>query len=76
MDLSAAERSAEAYWEQEILPPLVEYIRIPNKSPAFDADWHSKGHAREAASLIEGFLLSRAVELSRDSSPALPPPLL
>ena len=26
-------------WDQEIVPQLVDYIRIPNKSPMFDADW-------------------------------------
>ena len=28
-----------ASWDDEIVPQLVEYIRIPNKSPMFDADW-------------------------------------
>ena len=25
----------------EIIPALTDYIRIPNKSPAFDPDWES-----------------------------------
>ena len=28
----------ERIWEDEIIPVLTDYIRIPNKSPAFDAD--------------------------------------
>ncbi len=31
-------------WEQRILPELYDYIAIPAKSPAFDADWASHGH--------------------------------
>ena len=33
-----------AFWEQEILPALHEYIRIPNESPLFDPDWQAHGH--------------------------------
>src|SRR5260221_1016427 len=29
------------------------YIRIPNKSPAFDPDWAAHGHMEEAVSLFE-----------------------
>ena len=31
-------------WENSIIPELVEYIRIPNKSPAFDPDWQKNGY--------------------------------
>ncbi len=31
-------------WDQSALPELIEYIRIPNKSPAFDKDWQAHGH--------------------------------
>ena len=31
-------------WDREIVPQLVEYIRIPAKSPHFDRDWQSNGH--------------------------------
>jgi hypothetical protein len=27
---------SSAKWDDEIVPQLVEYIRIPNKSPMFD----------------------------------------
>src|SRR5882672_329238 len=26
-------------WDESIVPALTEYIRIPNQSPAFDAEW-------------------------------------
>ncbi len=40
-------------WEAEIVPQLVEYIRIPNKSPMFDADWVANGHMERAVELME-----------------------
>lgn len=31
-------------WENEIIPELIDYIRIPNKSPVFDPDWQKHGY--------------------------------
>jgi hypothetical protein len=28
----------DSMWRDEIVPTLIDYIRIPNKSPAFDPD--------------------------------------
>jgi acetylornithine deacetylase/succinyl-diaminopimelate desuccinylase-like protein len=44
-------------WDEQILPALVDYIRVPAKSPAFDADWQAHGHiervVRDAAGWVE-----------------------
>jgi acetylornithine deacetylase/succinyl-diaminopimelate desuccinylase-like protein len=40
-------------WEEDIIPQLVDYIRIPNKSPHFDPEWESHGFMEEAVGLIE-----------------------
>ncbi|MBM3962605.1 MAG: peptidase M20, partial [Planctomycetes bacterium] len=42
----------DGVWEQDIVPQLVDYIRIPNKSPAFDKDWAAAGHMQRAVDLI------------------------
>ena len=42
-------------WDEEIVPTLVDYIRIPNKSPAFDADWAAHGHMDKAVDLLEAW---------------------
>ncbi len=34
----------DRFWDDEIVPTLIDYIRIPNKSPAFDPDWEANGH--------------------------------
>lgn len=31
-------------WDSSVIPELVQYIRIPNKSPAFDPDWQTHGY--------------------------------
>jgi len=30
-------------WDEDVIPTLTDYIRIPNKSPMFDPDWESRG---------------------------------
>ena len=39
MDKSAIRAHVERLWDESIVAELVEYIRIPNKSVAFDRDW-------------------------------------
>jgi len=39
-------------WRDEVIPTLVEYIRIPNKSPSFEPEWASLGHMDKAVDLF------------------------
>jgi acetylornithine deacetylase/succinyl-diaminopimelate desuccinylase-like protein len=41
-----------AEWRTTIVPTLCDYVRIPNKSPAFAPDWASQGHMHRAAHLL------------------------
>ena len=52
----------DSAWEQDIVPQLVDYIRIPNKSPAFDRDWQRAGHMKRAVDLIAGWCRSQPIE--------------
>ena len=52
LDPKIALASSDRIWEAEILPALDRYIRIPNKSPAFDKDWVKNGHMAAAAKLV------------------------
>lgn len=47
-------------WDTSIVPALVEYIRIPNKSPAFDPQWVEHGHMERAVALVAGWLAEHA----------------
>src|SRR3954467_468244 len=45
----------ERAWDDEALPLLVEYIKIPNKSPEFDKDWEKHGYMEQAVDLLSGW---------------------
>ncbi|KTC66016.1 succinyl-diaminopimelate desuccinylase (plasmid) [Legionella adelaidensis] len=49
-----------AQWDEEILPTLVEYIKIPNKSPLFDPDWQKNGYMEKAVALIVNWCKSHS----------------
>jgi acetylornithine deacetylase/succinyl-diaminopimelate desuccinylase-like protein len=61
IDASAIERFVEAKWDQDIVDQLVEYIRIPNKSPMFDADWASHGYMDAAVRLMESWARAQPI---------------
>ncbi|RKH09585.1 M20/M25/M40 family metallo-hydrolase [Corallococcus praedator] len=63
MNVDQALASSERIWEQEILPALERYIRIPNKSPAFDPDWVKTGHMEQAVQLISDWCRAQAAHL-------------
>ncbi|MBL7479978.1 M20 family metallopeptidase [Legionella bononiensis] len=39
-------------WQEEILPSLCDYIKIPNKSPHFDSMWQEHGYMDKAVAHI------------------------
>jgi len=41
----------DALWERDIVPTLMDYIRIPNQSPSFDPKWESNGYMNRAVAL-------------------------
>ena len=44
LNVDALKTFIEAEWANSVMPALKQYIRIPNKSPAFDPDWESHGY--------------------------------
>jgi len=61
MDHQAAGSFAASVWDDEIVPQLTEYIRIPNKSPMFDRDWEKHGYMEDAVRLMEAWCRSKDV---------------
>lgn len=49
----------DALWDEQIVPTLTEYIRIPNKSPAFDPEWAANGYMDRAVSLFAAWARAR-----------------
>jgi acetylornithine deacetylase/succinyl-diaminopimelate desuccinylase-like protein len=59
VDAAKLKNFVEEMWDTDVIPHLVEYIRIPNKSPAFDPDWAAHGHMDAAVELFEGWAKSK-----------------
>tara|TARA_S200000501_G_scaffold25072_1_gene21701 strand:- start:5944 stop:7359 length:1416 start_codon:yes stop_codon:yes gene_type:complete len=49
------------FWDEKITPALIDYIKIPNKSPSFDSNWEKNGYMNQALKL--------AVEWSKKNMP-------
>ena len=60
MQTDTARLTIDTLWDESIVPALVDYIRIPNKSPHFDRDWQAHGYMDAATTLIEQWCLAHA----------------
>lgn len=52
MDIAKATDLIDGLWSDSIVDELVEYIRIPAKSPDFDPDWAEHGYIDEAVEQV------------------------
>lgn len=55
MDTRRIAQYVDRCWDDQIVPQLVDYIRIPNKSPMFDPDWVANGYMEQAVELMTGW---------------------
>ena len=62
MDHAAATDFVSRAWEDSIVPQLFDYIRIPNKSPAFDKNWERAGHMDRAVTLIADWCKTQRID--------------
>jgi acetylornithine deacetylase/succinyl-diaminopimelate desuccinylase-like protein len=49
------QRFVHDLWGDEIVPTLIDYVKISNKSPAFDPDWAAHGYMDAAVELFAGW---------------------
>ena len=63
MDTARITRYISDLWDAEIVPQLMDYIRIPNKSPMFDKDWVAHGHMDAAVKLMETWVRTKLPSL-------------
>lgn len=59
LDLAAVKDHVDRIWEEEIVPQLIEYIAIPNKSPLFDKKWQEHGYMDQAVEQIASWCRGR-----------------
>ena len=58
----ATAKWVEEQFEKSIVPTLVEYIKIPNKSAMFDPEWKANGLLDRAVELLAGWAKSNLPE--------------
>ena len=56
MNKEKLQKDIDSFWDNEILPTLIEYIKIPNKSPAFDSNWEKAGHMEKVLQLAKSWV--------------------
>src|SRR3990172_5072412 len=63
MSLNSAKLAEYCFknWDESALPELIEYIRIPNKSPMFDPDWQTNGYMDQAVQQFEHWCRTRKI---------------
>ena len=64
MDAARATRFVNRLWDDSVVPTLCEYIRIPNKSPAFDKEWVEHGYMADAVALMERWARAHLAPIS------------
>jgi len=61
MNTSAIAETVARTWDSSIVPQLVDYIRIPAKSPHFDPQWQEHGHIERVIRLAEAWVRQQPV---------------
>ena len=49
------------HWDDDIIPQLTEYIRLPAKSPNFDAQWERNGYIESVIRQAEDWIRAKAI---------------
>ena len=65
MDKASIRSHVERLWDESIVGELIEYIRIPNKSVAFDRDWKAHGHMDRVAARFEDWARRQPIRGAR-----------
>ena len=55
MDTGSIRNHVDQLWDESVIAELTEYIRIPNKSVAFDRDWKAHGHMDRVVARFEAW---------------------
>jgi acetylornithine deacetylase/succinyl-diaminopimelate desuccinylase-like protein len=62
MDIEKTREFVNATWDESIVPELCDYIKVPNKSPAFDPDWEKHGHMEQAVGMFENWCRQQPIQ--------------
>ncbi len=53
---------SDKQWEESIIPALIDYIKIPNKSPMFDPEWKQHGHMEQVVTQFCNWIKQQAIK--------------
>jgi acetylornithine deacetylase/succinyl-diaminopimelate desuccinylase-like protein len=67
MDFNKVTAFMDRIWDEEIVPVLTDYIKIPNKSPAFDSDWEKHGAMEQAVATFAAWATPKLAQLPGSS---------
>ncbi len=62
MESSQTRDFVSGLWDSQIVPQLVEYIKIPNKSPMFDAQWAEHGYMDQATTQLAAWAKAQPIK--------------
>jgi acetylornithine deacetylase/succinyl-diaminopimelate desuccinylase-like protein len=62
MDSKALQAYVDRRYDEELIPRLVDYVRVPAKSPAFDGDWSAHGHLAAVIKAAEEWSRAQSVK--------------
>ncbi|HZH06326.1 MAG TPA: M20/M25/M40 family metallo-hydrolase [Lautropia sp.] len=61
MDLSEVSRLLDRKWRDDLVPRLVDYVKVPAKSPAFDPSWAAHGELAEVIARAHAWSLQQDI---------------
>lgn len=61
MNPAQIRKTVDGLWDSQIVPQLNEYIKIPNKSPMFDAQWAEHGYMDQAVELMASWARAQPI---------------
>lgn len=62
MDPKKTASFVDSTWDESIIPELCNYIRVPNKSPAFDPAWEEHGYMEKAVNMFADWCRQQPIE--------------
>jgi acetylornithine deacetylase/succinyl-diaminopimelate desuccinylase-like protein len=62
MNLADLNRFVAEKWDQDLVPRLIDYVKVPAKSPAFDASWAAHGHLAAVIKDAEAWCRAQAIQ--------------
>ncbi len=71
-DINSLISQIDQHWSESIIERLHAFVRIPNRSPAFDPDWETHGHMDRAVQLIADWCRAQPIDGMRIDVHRLP----